>query len=1237
MRIVIDMHGAQTESRFRGIGRYTMSFAQAVVRNRGEHEVILALSGLFPDTIEIIRAAFDGLIPQESIRVWHAPDPAKKGLQERESRYEVAQLLREAFLESLQPDVVHLSSLFEGFSDSAAANIGCHNTSYLVSVSLYDLIPLLNPDQYLKPYPEFARFYESKLREAKKAALYLTISESSRQEAIRYLGVPEESVVNISTATEPRFGVLDMKPAISAGFRRKLSLTRPFILYTGGADDRKNLARLIQAFGKIPQPLRSKYQLLLAGMMPEYQVAQLKHKARVAGLEADDVCFTGYISDDDLIKLYNFCEFFVFPSWHEGFGLPALEAMACGAPVIGSNTSSIPEVIGLDDALFDPFDVDAIAAKMVRVLEDGVFRAMLREHGLKQAKTFAWDDTARRAFNAWESVCDTRERHNALGWSALSASAMLVENLTEKISRNKADELPVLADCLAKNHAAGSVRQLFVDVSEISRHDAATGIQRVVRSYLNWLLQLPPPGFRVEPIYATQNEGYRYARRFSQRFLGQDATDASDDPVRWQRGDVFFGLDMQHHVQLAHASFYRQLMQDGVTVKFLVYDLLPIKLADLFKDSNAKELHERWLTLIAGTDGAVCISKATADAFETWINEAGVPRSPTFRTCWVHIGGDIDGSNPSRGLPGGAEKILETLRQRPTLLCVSTLEPRKQQQQVLEAVEQLWQEGTDLNLVLVGQEGWQTESLANRLRSHYEQGKRLYWLEGISDEYLERVYAASTCLVAASIDEGFGLSLIEAARHGIPIIARDIPVFREVAGRHAYYFCGETPHDFAQALKAWLGLYHAGQHPHSTSMPWSTWQESAEKLKTALIEQNYPRRQLLVDVSELVQRDARTGIQRVVRTMLRELLSHPPNGYRIEPVYAALTHGYRYARRFTCEFFGGSPASLPDELVDCAPGDIFFGLDLQPQSVPAQTDYLHKLHQQGVSIYFMVYDLIAVNRPEFFPKDMEDCYQRWLQAITQFDGAVCISKSVAQELREWLCKQETKRLCPYRIDWIHLGTDNLNMNTVNVSTDKSNVVLRRMREAPSFVMVGTLEPRKGHAQVLAAFDLLWRRGVDVNLVIVGKGGWMVDKLMESLRNHSERDRRLFWLDGICDKYLDQVYSASDCLIAASEAEGFGLPIIEAAKHSTPIIARDIPVFREVAGAYAYYFPDNTSPEVLERTVQEWLALYEKDSHPKSDLMPWMTWEQSARQLLDVVLERSIESETLTEASAQRSA
>jgi len=167
-------------------------------------------------------------------------------------------------------------------------------------------------------------------------------------------------------------------------------------------------------------------------------------------------------------------------------------------------------------------------------------------------------------------------------------------------------------------------------------------------------------------------------------------------------------------------------------------------------------------------------------------------------------------------------------------------------------------------------------------------------------------------------------------------------------------------------------------------------------------------------------------------------------------------------------------------------------------------------------------------------------------------------------------------------------------------------------------MVGTIEPRKGHAQTLAAFELSWAEGMDTNLVIVGKQGWMVEKLVEKLRHHPELGRRLFWLEGISDEYLEKVYASCTCLIAASEGEGFGLPLIEAAQHKLPIIARDIPVFHEVAGEHAFYFKGK-EPDDLAKAVQKWLELYRSGQHPKSDDMPWLTWNESASQLLDIII------------------
>jgi glycosyltransferase involved in cell wall biosynthesis len=174
---------------------------------------------------------------------------------------------------------------------------------------------------------------------------------------------------------------------------------------------------------------------------------------------------------------------------------------------------------------------------------------------------------------------------------------------------------------------------------------------------------------------------------------------------------------------------------------------------------------------------------------------------------------------------------------------VGTIEPRKGHLQTIKAFEQLWAKGVEINLVIVGGEGWKSVPDVQRrtipliietLRNHPELGRRLFWLEGISDEYLEMVYGASTCLIASSEGEGFGLPLIEAAQHGLPILARDIPVFREVAGDHAIYFSGSQAMDIATAIEEWLDRNDAGNVPSTANMPWQTGAESAEKILTCI-------------------------------------------------------------------------------------------------------------------------------------------------------------------------------------------------------------------------------------------------------------------------------------------------------------------------------------------------------------------------------------------------------------------
>ena len=136
-------------------------------------------------------------------------------------------------------------------------------------------------------------------------------------------------------------------------------------------------------------------------------------------------------------------------------------------------------------------------------------------------------------------------------------------------------------------------------------------------------------------------------------------------------------------------------------------------------------------------------------------------------------------------------------------------------------------------------------------------------------------------------------------------------------------------------------------------------------------------------------------------------------------------------------------------------------------------------------------------------------------------------------------------------------------------------------------MVGTIEPRKGHEQALDAFELLWSSGTDVNLLIIGHNGWLTQQLTRRISHHAEKERRLFWLDNADDAVLEMAYASADALLAASIGEGFGLPLVEASHRGVPVIARALPVFREIMGDYPSYFESETPEELAQHLIQ-WL-------------------------------------------------
>ncbi len=831
MQIVLDLQGAQTASRFRGIGRYSLALAKAIVANRGNHEVIIALNSLFPETIEPIRADFDSLLPQQNIQVWSAPGPVWDLDPANAARREVAERLREAFLASLEPDIVHISSLFEGYGDDAVTSIGEFASDMPTAVTLYDLIPLTSPDENRA----FQEYYARKLRYFRRADLWLGISRFSCGEAVSLLQVDADRVVNLQGAADDRFRRIDLSQIERARIAKAYGLQKPFICWVGTpAEPRKNIAGLMQAFAQLPPELRSKFQILAIGRMEKGDVVALKRAVRRFALRPNEVVFPGYVSDGDLPRLYNMCHAFVLPSFSEGFGLPVLEAMQCGAPVIASNLSSIPEVVEFDEAMFDPYSADDLTHKLRRVLSDDEFRSTLISHHLRQATRFSWNESANSAIKAFEGL---HELTKTRPWTSTTSYADLIASTAQVLKDvlNKSAAIST-AMAIAQNHPEPRGESvLFVDVSELTQRDARSGVQRVTRSILKQLLDRPPQGYKVEPVYATvDNFGYRYARQFTREILGYGQFAEPDTIIEFRSGDVFFGLDLQHHVVIGHRDFYCRMRNQGVKVYFLVYDLLPIQFPRYFHRSLS-EAHQRWLAVTSESDGVVCISRTVADQYIQWLSTSAISRPWPFHIGWFHLGADNADFPATRRLPHDADKVLSALTLAPSFLMVGTIEPRKGYAQTLAAFERLWAQGHNLRLVIVGKRGWMVDQLVKKLSRHHELGARLFWLENASDQYLQKIYATCTCLIAASEGEGYGLPLIEAAQQKLPIIARDIPVFREVAGNHATFFHGSEPEKLAHTISEWLALQSASLHPTTEGMPWLSWKQSAERLRAIIL------------------------------------------------------------------------------------------------------------------------------------------------------------------------------------------------------------------------------------------------------------------------------------------------------------------------------------------------------------------------------------------------------------------
>ena len=350
------------------------------------------------------------------------------------------------------------------------------------------------------------------------------------------------------------------------------------------------------------------------------------------------------------------------------------------------------------------------------------------------------------------------------------------------------------------------------------------------------------------------------------------------------------------------------------------------------------------------------------------------------------------------------------------------------------------------------------------------------------------------------------------------------------------------------------------------------------------------KRTLYIDVTGTHFGEDKNGISRVVRKFCGCLKDF---GVSYKLVYTKALKGF-----LSCD---------DDSLVQFSYGDVYFCLYLTMDTIYNKR-HLTTMQKNGVKIYFMLYDLVPLHFPAFYSRGFVRKFRKYVNNMLIYTGIIADSKTVINELCQYMQSNSVKVNPDLKLEHVWLGSD------FSYKDGIENIV---QSKTPEFLMVSTVEPRKKYDQALEAFELLWKKGVDVNLRIVGRPGWKNLKVFKTLSEHTELNKRLFWYKtGISDDELSKLYEKCDAVIFASLEEGYGLAVVEAASYGKPVILRDIPVFREIAGDSAYYFSGLEGKDISD-VVEDFME-HKKNGDVKLPIVKSNSWEEFTNKVLSLI-------------------
>ena len=391
-----------------------------------------------------------------------------------------------------------------------------------------------------------------------------------------------------------------------------------------------------------------------------------------------------------------------------------------------------------------------------------------------------------------------------------------------------------------------------------------------------------------------------------------------------------------------------------------------------------------------------------------------------------------------------------------------------------------------------------------------------------------------------------------------------------------------------------LGHLHDGARPRNTHTPIrpSAPPRAAGADRTPW---SMRRNRILFDATATYRSGDANGIQRVIREIAKF-------GFASADALPVIIDNGRLIPFF-------DHPSLPDT-IEPAEGDVLVLLDAGWNHVDEIEPIAEIITRRGGRVVAGLYDLIPLNHPLSVCPQLRRAFAGWMERVVlKADAVVCISKFTAMEFSAFLARSQSPVKAGLQIGWWRLGAD---FNQRRLPPASRRIVAQFSKRSPVFLSVGTLEPRKGYSVALDACEQLWRDGVDMRYCIVGRPGWQSRGLELRIRRHPEYKRRLLWFDNASDADLAECYQRAHALLYPSALEGFGLPLVEAARHGLPVIASDLDVFREIGGDAPRYVEPLNSAE-LAAAMRDSLTARKQGSAPA-----FYSWRESADDLFQMI-------------------